>query len=299
MPRYDDDDDDRDYDDRRRSRRRREDDLEDDDPPDRSSWILPVSILGGVLLLVLVLGLALAWLPTARDAADRLGSQDNLRQLGFGAAAARSQSQNHLKQIGIGLHNMRSAFEDRVAPAVGMFPRERGADGTIFYHLLPFIEQDNVYRAKDLTAHVKVYASPADPSNPGNNNQLSYAANLSVFTKNTRRMFAALSAKGESNTIIFCERFSVNAGGTCTWGDTKDRMTFVTGGTNATTVPTTLYAEPGQPFGNAPLDAAHCYTSTGCQVLLGDGSARNVAPGNKGFAVAINAFDNRAPAIDW
>jgi prepilin-type N-terminal cleavage/methylation domain-containing protein len=65
-------------------------------------------------------------------------------------AAARSQCQNNLKQIGVALHNYHSAFEK-------MPPMSRCGSpandcsinferGNLWIYILPYIEQDNVYR---------------------------------------------------------------------------------------------------------------------------------------------------------
>jgi prepilin-type N-terminal cleavage/methylation domain-containing protein len=73
-------------------------------------------------------------------------------------AAMRTKCQNNLKQLGLGLHTFASAY--------GKFPtsgegtsRDPGADGnkftvfdvqSTFTYLLPYIEQDSVYRQFDL-----------------------------------------------------------------------------------------------------------------------------------------------------
>jgi prepilin-type N-terminal cleavage/methylation domain-containing protein len=214
-------------------------------------------------------------------------------------AAARSQSQNNLRQIGIGLHNQRTAFEDKIAPSYGLY---NGITATIFFHLLSYVEQDNVYKSTSTnptghanltTTKIPIYCAPGDPSNPNNGPQASYASNFSAFTGVSRRMFAALSSKGESNTVIFCERFSINNGGTVYWYATSP-LTYVSG-----TATPLLNLTSGQTFTSLQNDAGHCYSASGCQVLMGDGSARGVAPGSAGWTIAINASNNAAPPGNW
>src|SRR5262249_19348776 len=70
-------------------------------------------------------------------------------------AAARSQSTNNLKQIGIALHNYFSTFN--------VFPP--GADNNHFStatYLLPYIEQDALFKLVDLTKSIddKANATP-------------------------------------------------------------------------------------------------------------------------------------------
>ena len=84
-------------------------------------------------------------------------------------AAARTQSQNNMKQIGIACHNYNDVY--------GTFPP--GVDDKHFSavaRLLPYIEQDNLYKAIDFKkpaddkaneaarqAIIKTYLSPLDP----------------------------------------------------------------------------------------------------------------------------------------
>src|SRR5438045_4289251 len=67
-------------------------------------------------------------------------------------AAARAKCQNNLKQMGLAIHN----FHD----ANGKLPPARIADqyATWMVMILPFIEQDNLYKTWDLT--LKYYNQP-------------------------------------------------------------------------------------------------------------------------------------------
>src|SRR6188474_3155784 len=61
-------------------------------------------------------------------------------------AAARMQSSNNLKQMGVALHNCASTYNDGMPPAVGAFPTGAttgaGAGNSLFVHILPYMEQD-------------------------------------------------------------------------------------------------------------------------------------------------------------
>src|SRR4051794_26473238 len=68
-------------------------------------------------------------------------------------AAGRSVSANNLRQMGTAIHSCASANNNAVPPSVGFFPGRRAGEGptkerqSIFFHLLPYIEQQNVYNA--------------------------------------------------------------------------------------------------------------------------------------------------------
>jgi prepilin-type N-terminal cleavage/methylation domain-containing protein len=68
-------------------------------------------------------------------------------------AAARIQSANNLKQIGLAMHSFNNTY-DKLPPTLdwqtplpaGQKYANGGAYGTAFFHILPFIEQDNIYK---------------------------------------------------------------------------------------------------------------------------------------------------------
>jgi prepilin-type N-terminal cleavage/methylation domain-containing protein len=79
-------------------------------------------------------------------------------------AAARMQCSNNLKQIGIALHNYHSTY-GKMPPMsrldtsrTGGFPGDpQGERGNLWIYILPYIEQDNIYKLSDLQ-------SPRNPS---------------------------------------------------------------------------------------------------------------------------------------
>ena len=117
-------------------------------------------------------------------------------------AAARIQSLNNLKQQALASHNLHDSYE-KLPPMLGWFPFKGKGNGygTVFFHLLPYIEQDNLRKASlnpatgvyDATyanvraSSLKIYVNPADPSaggaltTPDDEAYSGYAANLQVF----------------------------------------------------------------------------------------------------------------------
>jgi len=144
------------------------------------------------------------------------------------AAAARIQSQNNLKQIGLACHN----YHDTAA----CLPE--GCDGNHFSaaaRLLPFIEQDNLYKNLDFTkpitaeknkqvggALLRIFANPRDPVetvekgyaptnylfNAGSKHSLT--DNDGIFYMNSAVRFADVT-DGLSNTLFTGETLKGDA----------------------------------------------------------------------------------------
>ena len=175
-------------------------------------------------------------------------------------AAGRTQSKNNLKQLALAVHNCHDQFQ--ITPpmygVVGTQVAGTGAGGgsqaSLFFNLLPYIEQESVYKlGKDAgrSAVIKGLNNPLDPTwatnngvytlpstvpiwiNGGGTNPWpnwaktatgtswglsSYAANFQVFGDNGIK-FTSIS-DGLSHTTIFGERYAVasRATGTPTEG---------------------------------------------------------------------------------
>ncbi len=163
-------------------------------------------------------------------------------------AAARMQSSNNLKQIGLALHNSNDTY-GKIPVTVGVLnvqpnsalwgqgPQSPAPFGTQQYFLLPFIEQANLYnqtsgRSYTTNAVVKTFVAPGDPSMPSNNQTwfsrgaTSYASNWHAFGGGWGHdwqgdQFARIQSSfpdGTSNTIGYFERYSVCGDQTLTSG---------------------------------------------------------------------------------
>mgnify|MGYP002777999150 CR=1 FL=1 len=158
-------------------------------------------------------------------------------------AAARMQSQNNLKQLGIAVHAAHDT--QRVSPPMfGSFGSASGVQASIFYHMLPYVEQENLHRqGPDLARSValKVLHAPSDVSYgngvfnlpvaapawdstfPATLNPYPAWANPSVTTWGLSSYSANWQVFGDtgvswmgvtdglSNTIIFNEKFAVSS----------------------------------------------------------------------------------------
>jgi len=249
-------------------------------------------------------------------------------------AAARTQSQNNLKQLGIAVHTCNDN-NGKLPPSYGPFPGTTGtpptavSNGTVHYYLLPFIEQDAIYKAIAQTGgwgdswycffNVKTFISPADPSQnvqgipngvSGVRGGTSYPANESVFGFNaggTARIPATIP-DGTSNTILFGEKFQVCGPSgnrqAFYWGEGWNacnrsgdmsgvRPIFYSGLTNVPQIGVTLLT-----CNPCLLQSA---SAGGVLVGLADGSVRGVSSGVSAatWANAVNPQDGNVLGSDW
>jgi prepilin-type N-terminal cleavage/methylation domain-containing protein len=232
-------------------------------------------------------------------------------------AAARTQSQNNLKQMTLALHNMASATEGALPAHYGGPPPQYGntnwwqsgnAEGTTFYHLLPYIEQQNTYNASKTTTWtwgglggqgytgyylswtnqnraVKTFYAPLDASNtfPNPQDHSSYRVNGLAFSMPagnsghnwTGPRLPGSFRDGTSVTIFFAEGYASPSGNNFWWTTHNDP-----GGQGPVYwVPndgvTTFSLGPPE---TAPWQTPNSFTGNGIQVSLGDGSVRLVSP---------------------
>jgi hypothetical protein len=262
-------------------------------------------------LFVAVVSLAIV-IPACNSGVDRVRE-----------AAARSQSSNNLKMMCIGMQSIASRNQGLLPPSAGVFdspPRGR-VDSTIFFHMLPDIEQDNVYNAHwrepsnvPATTTIKTFCAPLDPSNPGvNTNLTSYASNAAVFglkDGGSTRFPAAFNEKGTANSILFMERFAVASGTRHTWYGRDDLENYLyppAAGAPAITNARDAAKIPAPQFGVAPdaarNDTAHAFSSNVLLVAMADGSIRNittaVSQGNPSAWSWACTFSQGPPPAGW
>jgi type II secretory pathway pseudopilin PulG len=155
-------------------------------------------------------------------------------------AASRSEATNNLKQLGVACHNA----HDTNKRAPGVYGKYAGLDGTVFYHLLPYVEQNNLWALGQDVARqspLAVLRHPADPTYPPNGafdltaandkpawasasttwGVSSFAANWQFFGDDGVRITDVTD--GSSTTIMFNEKYAIakNAGnisGAGLWG---------------------------------------------------------------------------------
>src|SRR5262249_1504116 len=94
-------------------------------------------------------------------------------------AAARSKCANNLKQLGVAAQSYHDS-NGHLPPGVGYYPfNTNGTFGTYFFHLLPFLDQGNLYGDALGSVPSLPPVGPASVYYPGNNGV--YRQRVTVF----------------------------------------------------------------------------------------------------------------------
>jgi prepilin-type N-terminal cleavage/methylation domain-containing protein len=122
-------------------------------------------------------------------------------------AATRIHSQNNLKQIILATHNFASTHRDRL-PTVDGGRSGPNFNKSLFVAILPYVEQGNAIIATNALQDplIPLYLSPADPTDKRQPGYASYAANGMLFL-NSPSLVRSIP-DGTSCTIGFAEHYS-------------------------------------------------------------------------------------------
>lgn len=226
-----------------------------------------------------------------------------VRQLG-----GQSVSRNNMMQMALAMHNVNDA-QRLLPPTVGEFPPKTNTQGTFHFYLLPYIEQDNLYRAAEgsvwkngtYSRQVPVFVNAQDKSAPPNGQfegwlaTTNYAANWLVFKQGGASLPRSFP-DGTSNTIVLAERYQVCNGQPTGWGYASlyywAPMFAYYSKAKFQMMPSQEECRPG---------LAQATQRNGIMVALGDGSVRTVADSvsPQTWAYASDPADGNPLGNDW
>jgi hypothetical protein len=281
------------------------------------AWAIALIVGGVICVLCLVSGLLLMF-PAVQKVRE---------------AAARTQTNNNLRQVAIAIHTYHGDFKrlpDAYAPG-GIFPKD---NKSLWFHLLPYLEADNLYKRNVLDARVPAFIAPSDSSDdPALPGALSYAANLRVFAYEslgksadnvgvpvavppataTAGLKLTTIKDGTSNVLMLATRQS-NCGGVATQyargpSDSPRGGFFGAGAHNRPAAPGSKTADdlmfqvdprPEQ-CNSAPSIYGHSFWRTSMSAALCDASVRMIIPGMSPmtFDRALCPNDRAGLDADW
>jgi prepilin-type N-terminal cleavage/methylation domain-containing protein len=229
-------------------------------------------------------------------------------------AASRAQSTNNLKQMGLAIHGFAAANDGGLPPSYGGFNGSQSFH-SLFYHILPYIEQENIANANPngqigiiISVPVKTFIAPLDPTNDPTQYLTSYASNSALFKITPApRLPASLQPKGTSNTVMLMERYArcaVPPGGGSIglqskvhiWSESWTSLDCSVPGAGFSNLPQ-FAPDPSQADNRAPQG----FSTTVMQVGLGDGSVRSINSGitQQAWNWACNPTATDPPPAGW
>ncbi len=283
---------------------------------ERRSGLTLLEMLVVIAIIAILIGLLLPAVQKVREAALRLESMNNLRQ------------------IGLAVQNFADANDDRI-PSIDGKPGTANVGQSLFVALLPYVDQSALYAAyaadpSTPAVKVKTYVSPADFTFSGQDPlEASYAANAQVFIGSPR--LPGVYLDGASNTIAFGEHYAeCNSKGYLTQGHfyygefvahipSVHRATFADGGPNVDqsancgdeypiisgNPPTTTGVFGTFQTAPRPADCDRTIAQTphwsGMLVSLGDGSVRTLSPSMSmtTYWSAVTPAGGEVLGLDW
>jgi len=268
-----------------------------------------IELLVVIAIIAVLIGLLLPAVQKVREAAARIQSMNNLKQMSLGVANCSSKtSEGYIPPQFSGP----GAWNGNLVPAGGF--RQQAS---FFFNLLPWIEQDNLYNSIAVGSSttgtgispVKTYQAPADPTQIATQPLTSYGCNYWVYagpnsvslssqasaaTGAQTPRWGMLFSKGTTNVVMIAEKYSIAGTPSSTYhywnGQNNGYLTSATSGFQL--APSATAANDALPQG---------FSGGGMCITLGDASCRLVSS-----SVTAATWDwaneyllNTAPPSNW
>ncbi len=238
------------------------------------------------------------------------------------AAAERAQSQNNLKQLGLATVHCADSHGGRLPPGPGNFYPVRDLSqnngyGPVLFHILPYVEQQNVYKssfgpAGEFTIYapwnlsqkltIPSYIAPGDPTGAKGGERTSYLANALALPRHGAA-FPASFADGTSNTILFAEAYSEALASFNYGGRSYLRPVVRRWSEEPVWWPVSAAAmfQAGPPRVAADADLPQGFSRDGINVGMADSSVRFVKPtvSSRTFFAACTPAGGDVVGDDW
>ncbi len=277
-----------------------------------------IELLVVIAIIAILIGLLLPAVQKVREAAQRISSGNNLKQMTLGTI---NMSDTYNGQM--------PAWQAGVGPNYTWYPTVTATNvpgnayGGIEYHLLPWIEQTNIYQNGLYTQGwyygywaqynwsggggylcPKTYIAPNDPTQQPNVTRTSYLPNYDAFGGwSGNMMYPTSFSDGTSNTIMYAEGYSLVGSGTArNW---YDGSAYFYGGNQVCcwreTARLPAFQVRPQPVTTSLVSYPQGLSTAGLQVSLADGSVRNCNTAMNGttFLAACTPAGGEVLPPDW
>ncbi len=203
-------------------------------------------------------------------------------------AAARAATHNNMRQIGIVVHSLNIDWK-AIPPGYGLFIK-MGKTGSVFFHLLPYIESRPDWDMDRHDGFFAVFQAQSDPTSTIKTGPVtSFGANANVFSNGDKNLEEAMP-DGLANVILFAT-IAQNCPNPSNWGAATGRH-LVT----ATPEPKFRVTDSS----NCNPDGFSGFGSLGISVGMGDTVVKVVSPkqAKSGWAFGMLPADKKNPDFD-
>jgi len=190
-------------------------------------------------------------------------------------AASRTQTNNNLRQCALAIHNYESTYR-KLPHAAFTGGQYNGTQfRSMWFHLLPYVEADNVYKNNVHNAVIGAYLAPSDPFISTTDGKLNFAANIRLFAYGTltpTKANNAVSSTGAPSGSGLVSDIS-NMGGS-TGATTSLSLARIADGTSNCFMLTTRYGD----CGSGPASTYYSCSPSGSVLASGGTPAAVGAP---------------------